>query len=104
MTAPNPLALAAYRHLLRATGLTFRGDFPLLLSARSRARAEFDSKSTLDSESQEALRQIRHAEEVAVVLRRNVVQGEKEAVGEEKGEGGEGRWRECYLFFRFLRG
>jgi len=69
------MALAAYRHLLRATRIAFQGDYPLLHAARTQARAGFDSLSSLDPASDEASKGIAHAEGVAQVLRHNVVQG-----------------------------
>lgn len=71
------MALAAYRHLLRATRIAFQGDFPLLHAARSQARAGFQSLSSLDPSSEEAVKAIAHAEGVVDVLRHNVVQGKQ---------------------------
>lgn len=71
------MALAAYRHLLRATRIAFQGDFPLLHAARSQARAGFQSLSALDPSSEEAVKAIAHAEGVVDVLRHNVVQGKQ---------------------------
>ncbi|KIW11580.1 hypothetical protein PV08_10881 [Exophiala spinifera] len=69
--------LTETRHLLRATRIAFDGDFHLLHAARTQARAGFDSLSSLDPGSQEALKGIEHAEGVASVLRHNIVQGQK---------------------------
>lgn len=71
------MALAAYRHLLRATRTAFNGDFTLLHAARGQARAGFDRLSTVDPSSEEAVKAIAHAEGVAEVLRHNVVQGKQ---------------------------
>ncbi|RVX75465.1 Mitochondrial zinc maintenance protein 1, mitochondrial [Exophiala mesophila] len=71
------MALAAYRHLLRATRIAFAGDFPLLHAARSQARAGFQNLSSLDPSSDEAVKAIAHAEGVVDVLRHNVVQGKQ---------------------------
>ena len=70
-------ALHAYRHLLRATKLAFANDTALLHASRDQARATFLKNKVLAAQSAEAEAQIRHAEEVARVLRRNVVQGRK---------------------------
>lgn len=72
------MALAAYRHLLRATRIAFQGDYKLLHSARTQARAGFDSLSSLDPASEEATKGVAHAEGVAHMLRHNVVQGERQ--------------------------
>jgi len=71
------MALSAYRHLLRATRIAFQDDFPLLRAARTQARTGFDNLRSLDSESEEAIKGIEHAEGVASVLRHNVVQGKQ---------------------------
>lgn len=71
------MALAAYRHLLRATRIAFQGDYHLLHAARTQARTGFDSLSTLEPKSEEAIKGIEHAEGVASILRHNVVQGKQ---------------------------
>jgi complex III assembly factor LYRM7 len=71
------MALAAYRHLLRATRIAFVGDFHLLHAARTQAREGFNSLATLKPDSEEAQKGIAHAEGVAEVLRHNVVQGKQ---------------------------
>lgn len=71
------MALAAYRHLLRATRIAFDGDFHLLHAARIQARNGFDNLSSLDPSSEGALKGIEHAESVATILRHNVVQGKR---------------------------
>lgn len=70
-------AKAAYRHLLRATRVAFEGDYTLLHAARTQARTGFDSLSSLDPSSEEAQKQIQHAEGVATILRHNLVQGQQ---------------------------
>jgi complex III assembly factor LYRM7 len=70
------MALAAYRHLLRSTRIAFQGDIPTLLSARYEARQKFESNRSLSSGSNELSEQIKLAEEVAKILRENVVQGQ----------------------------
>lgn len=69
------MALAAYRHLLRATRIAFTGDQHLLHAAQTQVRAGFDNNSSLDPSSAEAVKAIEHAEGVASVLRHNIVQG-----------------------------
>lgn len=58
------------------------GDSRLLHAARDKARQDFDALRTLAPESQEAKAGVAHAQEVARVLRTNVVQGVR--VEEEK--------------------
>ncbi|KAF7510516.1 Mitochondrial zinc maintenance protein 1, mitochondrial [Endocarpon pusillum] len=71
-------ALAAYRHLLRSTRIAFQGDFTLLTSARVQAREGFNKKRTLECSSKEATEAVKHAEDVAQILRHNIVQGEQQ--------------------------
>ncbi|KAL8929040.1 MAG: hypothetical protein Q9208_001483 [Pyrenodesmia sp. 3 TL-2023] len=67
------MALPAYRHLLRSITIAFRDDTRLLTSALSTARSSFESSRSLPPSEIPA--KILHAEEVAQILRRNVVQG-----------------------------
>ncbi|KAM4061104.1 hypothetical protein HRG_010011 [Hirsutella rhossiliensis] len=71
------MALVAYRNILRATRIAFRGDAPVLAAAQSQIRHEFRQKSSLDSASADAQAAIQHAQQVARILRENVVQGRK---------------------------
>jgi len=68
-------ALVAYRHLLRSTRLAFAGDAPLLRAARTEARNSFRSNLSISGPEQVAA--VKHAEEVAQILKANVVQGRK---------------------------
>ncbi|CAH0000563.1 unnamed protein product [Clonostachys rhizophaga] len=70
------MALVAYRHLLRAARLAFEGDAPVLAAAQSQIRSEFINKSALDPSERPAA--IQHAQDVARILRENVVQGRRE--------------------------
>ncbi|CAF9923870.1 MAG: Mitochondrial zinc maintenance protein 1, mitochondrial [Heterodermia speciosa] len=80
-------AIHAYRDLLRSARIAFQGDTHILTSALSRARTAFE---THRSESGPGIgAAIRHAEEVARLLRENVVQGVRVQEGEGKGDGGE---------------
>jgi complex III assembly factor LYRM7 len=71
------MALAAYRHLLRATRIAFTGDHALLHASRLQARQGFDDKRSLETSSPEVAKAITHAEDVAEILRTNVVQGKR---------------------------
>jgi len=92
------MALAAYRHVLRSTRIAFQGtlshkagvehstlthaagDSRILSAARIEARSKFDSNRSLSPDSPG---KISEAEEVAIILRRNIVQGQQ-----VKGTGG----------------
>ncbi|KAJ9649744.1 Mitochondrial zinc maintenance protein 1, mitochondrial [Coniosporium tulheliwenetii] len=70
------MALAAYRHLLRSTRIAFQGDSFRLMSARHAARDGFEQNRSLSPSSSDASNAVSHAEEVAKILRENVVQGQ----------------------------
>ncbi|PSS14819.1 hypothetical protein M430DRAFT_51493 [Amorphotheca resinae ATCC 22711] len=72
------MALQAYRHLLRSTRIAFAGDAPVLHAARAEARNGFRQNAALSAGSPELAEAVKHAEEVAQILRHNVVQGKKE--------------------------
>ena len=57
--------------------MAFPGDFPLLHAARIQARQGFDSLRLEDPDSEAALKGIEHAEQVAEILTKNIVQGVK---------------------------
>ncbi|GAW23218.1 hypothetical protein ANO14919_127690 [Xylariales sp. No.14919] len=71
-------ALPVYRNLLRAARLAFQGDVATLTAARSSIREGFRANATLEPTSPEFPAAVKHAEEVATILRQNVVQGQKE--------------------------
>ncbi|KAG9500443.1 Mitochondrial zinc maintenance protein 1, mitochondrial [Fusarium musae] len=79
-TAPAP-ALNAYRHLMRAARIAFQGDAPILSAAQLQIRNEFRQKASADAADASAA--IKHAEEVAKVLRQNVVQGQRTEEGKD---------------------
>ena len=53
------------------------GDYHLLHAARKQARDSFNSLRSLNASSEEATKGIVHAEEVARLLRHNIVQAQK---------------------------
>ncbi|KAL8912317.1 MAG: hypothetical protein Q9171_002689 [Xanthocarpia ochracea] len=69
------MALSVYRNLLRSVRIAFQDDTRVLASAFATARSNFESSRSLPPNSSEAKAAIAHAEEVAGILRRNVVQG-----------------------------
>ncbi|MCJ1363093.1 Mitochondrial zinc maintenance protein 1, mitochondrial [Acarospora aff. strigata] len=77
------MALAAYRQVLRSTRIAFQGDERLFSAARHEARKRFDSSCQLPAGSEGAVAGIAHAEDVARILRQNVVQGQQV---DERGE------------------
>ncbi|KAF3055101.1 Mitochondrial zinc maintenance protein 1, mitochondrial [Daldinia childiae] len=74
------MALQAYRGLLRAARVAFQGDERVLTAARASIRESFRVNASLESTDPELPGAIKHAEEVAAILRQNIVQGKK--VGE----------------------
>lgn len=73
-------ALNAYRHGLRATRTAFDGDARMLLAARAKMREGMENPPNPELSKEQ---QIQHLEDVAVFLRRNLVQGKKEGTGEK---------------------
>ncbi|POR34334.1 Mitochondrial zinc maintenance protein 1, mitochondrial [Tolypocladium paradoxum] len=71
------MALVAYRNLMRAARIAFQGDAPVLAAAQVQIRHEFRQKSSLESSSADSEAAIQHAEDVARILRENVVQGRR---------------------------
>ncbi|CAI4057842.1 hypothetical protein SUVZ_02G5970 [Saccharomyces uvarum] len=67
-------ALDAYRHGLRATRIAFQNDTKVLLAARAKMRSGMVSPPNPKLTTEE---QVQHLEDVAVFLRRNLVQGQK---------------------------
>merc|ERR1712169_97169 len=73
---------AAYRNLMRAARIAFQGDTPVLTAAQSQIRNEFRSKSSLPESDRAAA--LQHAQDVARVLRENVVQGRQQQGSEHR--------------------
>ncbi|KAI2619832.1 hypothetical protein GGS26DRAFT_595235 [Hypomontagnella submonticulosa] len=72
------MALPAYRSLFRAARLAFHGDERVYNAARNSIREGFRANASLEPANPELPGAIKHAEEVAAILRQNVVQGKKE--------------------------
>ncbi|KAI9046960.1 hypothetical protein LZ554_009035 [Drepanopeziza brunnea f. sp. 'monogermtubi'] len=72
------MALPAYRSLLRSARLAFAGDAPLLKAARQEAHHAFRKNAALSPEDPLLAPAIAHANDVAKILRENVVQGKLE--------------------------
>lgn len=64
-----------------ADGLVSQGDAPILSAAQLQIRNEFRQKASIDASDAPAA--IKHAEEVAKVLRQNVVQGRRIEEGKD---------------------
>ncbi|KAI1827611.1 hypothetical protein F4861DRAFT_327573 [Xylaria intraflava] len=71
-------AVTAYRNLLRAARLAFQGDGVTLNAARSSIRGGFRDKAALVPTSQEYQTAVLYANDVAMILRQNVVQGKRD--------------------------
>ncbi|KAI1399256.1 hypothetical protein F4819DRAFT_488765 [Hypoxylon fuscum] len=72
------MALPAYRSLLRAARIAFQGDERVFTAAKDSARTAFLVNAAMEPTNPELPNAIKHAEEVAAILRQNVVQGKKE--------------------------
>ncbi|CAJ2503496.1 Uu.00g108900.m01.CDS01 [Anthostomella pinea] len=71
-------ALPTYRNLLRAARVAFQGDERVLTAARSSIREGFRANVSLEPSNPNFAASIKHAEEVAAMLRQNIVQGRKD--------------------------
>ena len=80
------MALNAYRHVLKSARLAFEGDQHLFAAAQMQARTAFKSNAGLDPNDSLAKKAVIHAEEVAAILRQNIVQGKKEEGSERYSE------------------
>ncbi|CZS91574.1 probable FMP36 Found in Mitochondrial Proteome [Rhynchosporium agropyri] len=69
------MATSAYRSLLRSARLAFEGDTHLLTAARSQARQNFRQNASMSLDDPAYAPAIAHAQDVAKILRENVVQG-----------------------------
>jgi hypothetical protein len=69
------MALNAYRHVLRSARIAFETDLPILTAAKEQARAAFRQNASLPKDDPLVPKAIAHAEEVAVILKQNIVQG-----------------------------
>ncbi|KAL5614268.1 hypothetical protein BROUX41_004378 [Berkeleyomyces rouxiae] len=72
------MAESVYRSLLRATRIAFTGDQRTLLAARQKIRQEFQQKATLSPSEPGYGKAIKYGQDVALILRHNVVQGRSE--------------------------
>ncbi|KAI1259060.1 mitochondrial zinc maintenance protein 1, mitochondrial [Xylariaceae sp. FL1019] len=70
-------ALPAYRSLWRAARVAFKGDQRMLTAAQSSIRDGFRANAALEPSNPDFSTAIQHAQEVATILRQNVVQGAK---------------------------
>lgn len=73
-------ALNAFRNGLRATRIAFDGDTRMLLASRAKMREGMENPPNPELSKEE---QIKLLEDVAIFLKRNIVQGKKEG-DEEK--------------------
>ncbi|GAP86651.1 putative mitochondrial zinc maintenance protein [Rosellinia necatrix] len=71
-------ALPAYRNLLRAARVVFRGDEGTITAAFSKIREGFRANAALEPTDPKIPSLVKHAEDVATILRQNVVQGKLE--------------------------
>ncbi|KAK4218956.1 hypothetical protein QBC37DRAFT_410903 [Rhypophila decipiens] len=72
------MSLQAYRHLMRAARIAFEGDSRVLTAAREQIRTRFREKASLPASDPSIAPAIQQAEELAIFLKSNVVQGRRE--------------------------
>lgn len=73
----NHIPAMGWAHLLALTDIII-GDIKIMIAARQQLRQGFEKHRSLSPGSEEFTKEIKHAEEVAKILRQNVVQGECE--------------------------
>ncbi|KAH0430842.1 putative mitochondrial protein fmp16 [Colletotrichum kahawae] len=72
------MSVPAYRHLWRAARIAFKGDDRVLTAAKQQIRQGFRDQASL-APSDASLRQaIEKAEDIAKILRQNIVQGKQD--------------------------
>ncbi|KAK1596987.1 uncharacterized protein LY79DRAFT_37739 [Colletotrichum navitas] len=72
------MSLSAYRHLWRAARIAFNGDDRVLTAARQQIRQGFRDQASLAPTSPAYGQAIQKAEDIAKILRENVVQGKQD--------------------------
>ncbi|OHE90643.1 hypothetical protein CORC01_14062 [Colletotrichum orchidophilum] len=72
------MSLPAYRHLWRAARIAFKGDDRVLTAAQQQIRQGFRDQATLTSTDPAYSSAIQKAEDIAKILRQNVVQGKQD--------------------------
>ncbi|WYZ39039.1 hypothetical protein EsH8_III_000953 [Colletotrichum jinshuiense] len=72
------MSLPAYRHLWRAARIAFKGDDRVLAAAKQQIRQGFRDQATLTPADPNLGPAIQKAEEIAKILRENVVQGKQD--------------------------
>lgn len=76
---PSTKILSTYRNLLRATKLAFDKDKATLQAARGQIRHGF--RTDIYTSEQELNEKLAHANDIGLILRRNIVQGTKQEEG-----------------------
>ena len=77
-TPAAPFSRILVRNMTSDQDIT-TGDAPVLAAAQDQIRHEFRQRSALDSSSSDTQAALQHADEVAKILRENVVQGKRAA-------------------------
>ncbi|KAL0937844.1 uncharacterized protein CTRU02_207576 [Colletotrichum truncatum] len=72
------MSLAAYRHLLRAARIAFKGDERVLTAAQQQIRQGFRDHATVAPTDPSVGPAIQKAEDIAKILRENIVQGKQD--------------------------
>ncbi|GKT51283.1 mitochondrial zinc maintenance protein 1, mitochondrial [Colletotrichum spaethianum] len=72
------MSLPAYRHLWRAARIAFKGDDRVLTAAKQQIRQGFRDQANLAPTNPAYDQAIQKAEDIAKILRENVVQGKQD--------------------------
>ncbi|KAK8098982.1 uncharacterized protein PG998_012223 [Apiospora kogelbergensis] len=71
-------AVTAYRNLMRSARIAFQGDQPILQAAQNQIRMGFRQHAELKPSDPKYAEEFQHAQDVATILKQNVVQGKRE--------------------------
>ncbi|EMR11316.1 hypothetical protein PNEG_00345 [Pneumocystis murina B123] len=73
--------LSSYRNLLRAINVTFKDDLQLLEASKKQIRNTFYHDKEKNLNEEEIQKKVKHANDIASILRKNIVQGRLNSSG-----------------------
>ncbi|KTW30800.1 hypothetical protein T552_00512 [Pneumocystis carinii B80] len=73
--------LSSYRNLLRAVNVAFKDDLQLLKTSKKQIRNTYYHDKDKNLSEEEIQKKIKHANDVASILRKNIVQGRLNSSG-----------------------
>ncbi|QSL64223.1 hypothetical protein MERGE_000378 [Pneumocystis wakefieldiae] len=73
--------LSSYRNLLRAINIAFKDDLQLLKASKKQIRNTFHHDKEKNLSEEEIQKKVKYANDIASILRRNIVQGRLNSSG-----------------------